>query len=124
MNFKFKQQNPDPTKRKAESQKIKEKYEDRVPIICEKDPKSKLSEIDKNKYLVPSDLTVSQFSFIIRKRLALDKSSALFLLVNGKISITGDSSLGTIYEAHKDQDDGFLYISYTGEIIWGNDNNN
>src|SRR5690348_15979719 len=117
MNFKFKQQNPDPAKRRAESQKIKEKYLDRVPIICEKDPKSKLMDIDKNKYLVPNDLTVSQFAFIIRKRLALDKSSALFLLVNGKNSITGDSSLSEIYETHKDAEDGFLYISYTGEIV-------
>src|SRR5690606_7182923 len=119
MIFKFKQQNPDSSKRKAESLKIKEKYPDRVPIICEKDPKSKLAEIDKNKYLVPVDLTVSQFSFIIRKRLSLDKSSALFLLVNGKSSITGDSTLTEIYEKYRDPEDGFLYISYTGEIIWG-----
>jgi hypothetical protein len=76
-------------------------------------------DIDKNKYLVPNDLTVSQFSFIIRKRLSLDKSSALFLLVNGKNSITGDSALSEIYEKYKDPDDGFLYISYTGEIMWG-----
>jgi GABA(A) receptor-associated protein len=119
MNFKFKQKTPDASARRAESLKIKEKYPDRVPIICEKDPKSTLMEIDKNKYLVPNDLTVSQFSFIIRKRLALDKSSALFLLVNGKNSITGDSSLSDIYEKYKDPEDGFLYISYTGEIIWG-----
>jgi GABA(A) receptor-associated protein len=119
MIFKFKQQNPDSSKRRAESLKIKEKYPDRIPIICEKDPKSKLIDIDKNKYLVPVDLTVSQFSFIIRKRLSLDKSSALFLLVNGKSSITGDSSLNEIYEKYKDKEDGFLYISYTGEIIWG-----
>ncbi len=119
MIFKFRQQNPDPAKRKTESMKIKEKYPDRVPIICEKDPKSKLMDIDKNKYLVPNDLTVSQFSFIIRKRLSLDKSSALFLLVNGKNSITGDSALSEIYEKYKDPDDGFLYISYTGEIMWG-----
>ena len=124
MNFKFKQQNPDVNKRRAESSKIKDKYIDRVPIICEKDPKSKLADIDKTKYLVPNDLTVSQFAFIIRKRLTLDKNSALFLLVNGKNSITGDSSLSEIYETHKDSEDGFLYISYTGELIWGNKNMN
>lgn len=120
MNFKFKKQNPDASKRKLESNKIKEKYLDRVPIICEKDPKSRLADIDKTKYLVPNDLTVSQFAFIVRKRIALDKNSALFLLVNGKNSITGDSSLNEIYETHKDPEDGFLYISYTGELIWGN----
>ena len=89
MEFEFKKLNPITDKRKQESQKIREKYPDRVPVICEKDPKSKMKSIDKTKYLVPNDLTVSQFSYIIRKRLELDKSSALFLLVSGKHSITG-----------------------------------
>jgi len=119
MIFKFKRLNPDVQKRRIESEKIKEKYPERVPIICEKDPKSKIAEIDKNKFLVPSDITVSQFSFIIRKRLKIDKASALFLLVNGKNSITGDASLKEIYEKYKDVEDGFLYISYTGDLMWG-----
>ena len=130
MEFEFKKTNPSTDKRKQESQKIREKYPDRVPVICEKDPKSKMKSIDKTKYLVPNDLTVSQFSYIIRKRLELDKSSALFLLVSGKHSITGgkklifkinlDSALSEIYEKYADKDDGFLYISYTSEITWGN----
>ena len=92
MEFEFKKLNPSSDKRKQESQKIREKYPDRVPVICEKDPKSKMKNIDKTKYLVPNDLTVSQFYYIIRKRLELDKSSALFLLVSGKHSITGGKS--------------------------------
>lgn len=119
MNFNFKVQNPDVNKRKAESSKIREKYPDRIPIICEKDPKSKMKDVDKTKYLVPNDLTVSQFSFIIRKRLEMSKDSALFLLVSGKHSITGDSSMSEIYEKYKDVDDGFLYIAYTSELTWG-----
>lgn len=121
MNFKFKEQNPDVSRRRAESSKIREKYPDRVPIICEKDPSSKIADIDKNKYLVPNDLTVSQFSFIIRKRLALNKSSALFLLVNGKHSIQGEITLSEIYEKYRDSEDGFLYIFYAAEMIYGSD---
>lgn len=119
MNFKFKEQNPEVQKRKGESSKIREKYPDRIPIICEKDPKSKMKDVDKTKYLVPNDLTVSQFSFIIRKRLEMSKDAALFLLVSGKHSITGDSSMSEIYEKHKDPEDGFLYIAYTSELTWG-----
>ena len=89
MEFNFKKQNPDVLVRKQEAQKILEKYPDRIPIICEKDPKSKMKDIDKTKYLVPSDLTLSQFTYIVRKRLQLDKNSALFILVNGKHAITG-----------------------------------
>jgi GABA(A) receptor-associated protein len=124
MNFKFKEQNPDPNKRRQESEKIREKYPDRVPIICEKAPNCKgLNNVDKSKYLVPNDLTVSQFSFIIRKRLEMSKDAALFLLVSGKHSITGDTS-SEIYEKYADKDDvknnsktnliniNILYISY------------
>ena len=55
MNFKFKEQNPDTSKRREESAKIKEKYPDRIPIICEKDPKSKMNNIDKTTYLVANN---------------------------------------------------------------------
>jgi len=42
-------------------------FQKKVPIICEKDPKSRIKNIDKSKYLIPGDLTASQFSFMIRK---------------------------------------------------------
>lgn len=35
--------------RKAESDKIREKYPDRIPVICEKSTTSKLPNIDKTK---------------------------------------------------------------------------
>ena len=35
--------------RKAESDKIREKYPDRIPVICEKSATSKLPDIDKSK---------------------------------------------------------------------------
>ena len=120
MNFKFREQNPDAVKRRLESQKIREKYPERIPIICERASRSKnIRVIDKSKYLVPKDLTVSQFSFIIRKRLEISKDAALFLLVCGKHSITGDTSVGEIYEKYSDKEDGFLYIAYTSELTWG-----
>jgi GABA(A) receptor-associated protein len=118
MIFRFTQQNPDIRKRIAESSQIREKYPDRIPIICERDPRSNLQCCDKNKFLVPCDLTISQFAYIIRKRIALDKSNALFLLVNSKNSIAGDISVNDIYEKHRSSD-GFLYISYTGEVLYG-----
>jgi GABA(A) receptor-associated protein len=118
MIFKFTQQNPDSNKRLAESSKIREKYPDRIPIICERDPRSFLLNCEKNKFLVPGELTISQFGYIIRKRISMDKSNALFLLINGKNSIAGDISMSEIYDKHKTTD-GFLYISYTGEVLYG-----
>ena len=53
--------------RKEESNKILERYPDRIPIICETLDKN-APKLDKKKFLVPCDLTMGQFMFILRKR--------------------------------------------------------
>ena len=119
MEFRFKKENPDVAQRKKECEKIRTQFSEKIPIICEKDPKSKIADIDKTKYLVPNDLTVSQFSMMIRKRIQIDKEAAFYLLANGKHSITGDTVLNDIYDKYKDPEDGFLYIAYASELTWG-----
>jgi GABA(A) receptor-associated protein len=104
-------------KRKAESSKIIEKYEDRCPIIVQKDDKSKIDEIDKNKFLVPKDFTMSQFIFVIRKRIKLEPSKALFVTVNNML-IKGSESIASVYLNNKDED-GFLYVVYSSENTFG-----
>ena len=42
------------------------KYPDRVPVIVERLPKAQIGDLDKKKYLVPVDLTIGQFYFLIR----------------------------------------------------------
>ena len=66
-------------KRKEESKKILNKYPEKIPIIVEKDKKSKIKDIDKNKYLVPEDLTMAQFLYVVRKRITLSPEEALYL---------------------------------------------
>ena len=112
MEFQFQKDNPDLLKRKSLCEKIRRQNQDKVPIICEKAPKSTLEKINKTKYLVPGDFTVSKFKFIISERIQLPKEQAFFLLVNGKTSINGDNLLSEMYEKYKDEKDGFLYIAY------------
>ncbi|CAO3697742.1 unnamed protein product [Rhizopus microsporus] len=69
-------------KRKAEADRIRQKYPDRIPVICEKVEKSDIPTIDKKKYLVPADLTVGQFVYVIRKRIKLSSEKAIFMFVN------------------------------------------
>eukprot|EP01012_Entosiphon_sulcatum_P030633 TRINITY_DN378_c0_g1_i1.p2 TRINITY_DN378_c0_g1~~TRINITY_DN378_c0_g1_i1.p2 ORF type:complete len:123 (-),score=38.22 TRINITY_DN378_c0_g1_i1:107-475(-) len=114
--FKFKEQNT-LEKRKAESDRIRQKYPDRIPIICEKAEGSDIPEIDKNKYLVPADLNVGQFVYVIRKRIKLPPEKAVFLFVNNALPPTA-ALMAHLYEAHKDED-GFLYIKYSGENTFG-----
>ena len=117
MQFEFKKTHT-LKKRQDESNKIKEKYTDRIPIIVEKHTKSNnIPDIDKKKYLVPKDLTVGQFQYVLRKRLKLDASKAMFLFVNGILPATS-SLLTQLYDEHKDED-GFLYITYSGENTFG-----
>ncbi|RYH29788.1 hypothetical protein EON65_07375 [archaeon] len=73
--------------------------------------------MDKKKYLVPSDLTCGQFVYVVRKRLKLPSEKALFLFVNGSIPPTSALMSG-IYEQHQDKD-GFLYMSYSEENVFG-----
>tara|TARA_B100000963_G_scaffold351416_1_gene362975 strand:+ start:1360 stop:1707 length:348 start_codon:yes stop_codon:yes gene_type:complete len=104
-------------KRKNESKHIRTKYPDRIPIICERGNDKNVNEIDKNKYLVPMDLTVGQFIYIIRKRIKMHSEKALFIFINGKLPSTS-STIGVVYDENKDED-GFMYVSYTGENTFG-----
>jgi GABA(A) receptor-associated protein len=105
--------------RAAEAQRIIEKYPDRIPVICERSENSEkdLLDIDKKKYLVPSDLTVGQFVYVIRKRLKLPPEQAIYLFVNGNIPATS-ALMSTVYQEHADTD-GFLYMTYSGENVFG-----
>ncbi|WBW72711.1 autophagy associated protein Atg8 [Schizosaccharomyces osmophilus] len=104
-------------KRKTESQRIREKYPDRIPVICEKVDKSDIAAIDKKKYLVPSDLTVGQFVYVIRKRIKLSPEKAIFIFIDEILPPTA-ALMSTIYDEHKSED-GFLYITYSGENTFG-----
>ena len=69
--------------RKASSASIRAKHPDRIPVIVEKRQRdASLPEIDKKKFLVPSDLTVGQFVYVIRKRIKLAPEQAIFLFVS------------------------------------------
>lgn len=55
-----------------EVQGIRSKFPNKVPVIVERYHKEKaLPQLDKTKFLVPQELTMSQFVTIIRYRLKL-----------------------------------------------------
>ena len=150
MRSKFKDEHPF-EKRKAEAERIRQKYSDRIPVrcppvaggepacstalgearrsrsarltasainpplphriadtlsfqvICEKVEKSDIATIDKKKYLVPADLTVGQFVYVIRKRIKLSPEKAIFIFVDEVLPPTA-ALMSSIYEEHKDED--------------------
>ena len=105
------------TQRLAESKRIREKFPGRVPVIVEKAPRSDAPLIDKKKYLVPGDLTIGQFIFVIRKRMTLPPEKALFLFCENTLPTTG-MLMREIYAQYMSED-GFLYCTYSGESSFG-----
>lgn len=105
-------------KRTSESKKIREKYEDKIPIIVERSKYGTLPKIDKCKFLVSSEMTLGQFIYVIRRRIKLSESEAIFLFINNNILPPTSTTLKDLYEEHKNTD-GFLYISYCNENVFG-----
>jgi len=104
--------------RLRETTRILNKYPERIPIICEKNPKCvNLTKVCKEKYLVFPDLTCGQFMYIIRRSLALPAEKAIFMMINSIIPSNTDI-MYELYEKHKDRD-GFLYITYSSENVFG-----
>lgn len=116
-NFKFAKSHPF-EKRKSESTRIRNKYPDRIPCIVEQAPNTSLPSIDKSKYLVPADLTIGQFIYVIRKRIKLTPEQAIFIFINNTLPPVSEL-LSKIYEEYK-ASDGFLYVLYSGESSFGN----
>nr|XP_035954915.1 gamma-aminobutyric acid receptor-associated protein-like [Halichoerus grypus] len=103
---------------RSEGENIAKKYPDRVPVIVEKAPKARIGDLDKMKYLVPSDLTVGLFYFLIRKRIHLRAEDALFFLVNNVIPPTSASHMGQLHQDHH-VEDFFLYLASSDESVYG-----
>ncbi|KAL2646408.1 hypothetical protein AAZV13_05G053600 [Glycine max] len=70
-----------------------------------------------SRYLVPADLTVGQFVYVIRKRIKLSAEKAIFIFVDNVLPPTG-AIMSAIYDEKKDED-GFLYVTYSGENTFG-----
>jgi len=107
--------------RQKEAEKILLKYPDKIPIVVEKNSRSSdIDTIDKNKYLVPNDLTVGQFQMVIRKRIKLEPEKAIFLFINDTLP-PSSALMSQVYKEQKDKDL-FLYITYSGENTFGSIN--
>lgn len=100
-------------------EELQRKYPSRIPIICEKAINSTLQPLEESQFLAPEDMIGSQFIFLIRRKLNLHQSSAFFLLIDGKVLLTGNDTMKQIYNKYKDKEDGFLYITIANENVWG-----
>lgn len=103
--------------RKAEAERIRKKYPDRIPVIVERAKDTSLPELDKSKYLVPNDITIGQFIYVIRNRIKLKPEKAIYIFINNTIPPTS-SLMSRIYNEYMNED-GFLYMQITSENTFG-----
>ena len=116
-NFLFKQENT-LDERIRIVKDLNQKYIGKIPIICEKAPNCKLEGEMKSHYMLPKDLYFNEFIYIIRQKLKLEPSVAIFLIVHDKYLIMGNDPISIIYEKYKEKD-GILYIHYSDQEIYG-----
>jgi len=104
----------------AESLKIRERNPLKIPVIVEPNPYIANSPIllDKKKFLVPVNFTMSQFYMVVRKRVRLTPEQALFIFFDKSHVAPMSANMISMYENHKDAD-GFLYATYSKENTFG-----
>ena len=84
----------------------------KVPVIIETKCK-----IDKKKYIVPIDMTISQFHYILNNKIKNKSTHSLILFINKTLPVQ-TQSFGELYNLHKNED-GYLYITLSQENTFG-----
>ena len=94
------------------------KYPDRVPVIIEK---SDHVTLPNYKYLLPKSITTSTFMTIIKTKINIASTQALFTFIKSNetyLLIPMNETMGEIYKMFK-QPDGFLYMRFGIENTFG-----
>lgn len=117
------------TERAREYARLVSKYPDRVPTIVTYDHRITFRTDDtkstskpnadsagpKFKFLLPSDLTIGQFLYVLRKRIALNEKEALFLFLEPNSEIPPVSQV----VRHLGTTGDYLYIHVSLEDTYG-----
>jgi GABA(A) receptor-associated protein len=104
---------------------VRHKYPGHIPVVVVS--KSRELKLAKSKYLVGSELTVSQFQFIVRKKLqnSLNSTEAMYLLArdnksNNGVLLQSSALMSSVYSSHVDEETQMLFIEVCKENTFGN----
>ena len=104
--------------RKKESNRVKSKFYDHVPVIVQKYNNDDI-EISKSKFLVQKYNTMSEFIIAIRRFMNLSPDRCVYILLENNLMLPSISdNVSKIYDTNKDED-GFLYLRYSNEACFG-----
>lgn len=97
------------------------------PVFLEPVQGCKLPPLKKQRFIIPESHTMGQVIYTIRKQLELPASDGIFVFVvkyvddhdkEHTLSVPSSMLLSEVYDQHKDID-GFLYLKYTRESVFG-----
>jgi GABA(A) receptor-associated protein len=103
--------------RLKEATEILRKYPDKIPVIVEPSSNSNDANLERNKFLCPKDISISQFLVILRNRLSLKATQSIYLFINNKTP-SNNLLIGDVYLNNCDTDK-FLKIKYGLETFFG-----
>ena len=106
------------TERKKDVVNMLTKFPGKIPLILEKYSSSQTVVMDKEKYLVPGEITVGELLYMFRKRIKLEATQALFVFFNMDMASTS-MTMQQVYDRYKNKEDGMLYATYSGENTFG-----
>lgn len=97
--------------------RIKSKYKNRIPVLVWDVGKN--IEVAKRKFIVPLDITIGQFLYVLRKQLKnITASEGIFIFITDvNTMLPAGDLMSKIYDEH--QVDGFLRLTVTKENAFG-----
>lgn len=103
----------------GEVERIHRKFPGRIPVLVlrHKSANADVPRLEKSKFLVPRDITMGQFLYVVRRQMKLTSDKALFIFVGNFLPPTG-TLMTELYARHASSD-GFLRVVYTSESTFG-----
>jgi GABA(A) receptor-associated protein len=103
----------------GEAARILAKYPDKVPVVVirARGARASMPELKKWKYVVPRDLTLGQFMYLLRRHMTLPPEEALFLFVGNTLVPSGER-VADVWARYRSED-GALHVVYSGESAFG-----
>ncbi len=107
--------------RKNKSSVLLLKHKECVPVILEKSKTEKLlPQMEKFKYIIPRTNTIAHVLKILRDKLNINETVSIYIVcgTKNKFLLSGSQSIDYIYNTYKNED-GFLYLEYCSENVFG-----
>ena len=96
---------------------LKQFNNEKIPIIIKYIEGCKKLPLEKEKYIIRRNMTLSEFHYVLNKKIKITKQQSIVLFINNTLQLNS-STMGSLYNEYKDTDD-ILYITLRCENTFG-----